>query len=342
MKAAILFEQNKPLVIEDIEIPNTLKYGQVLVKILYSTICGAQINEYLGTKGPDKFLPHLLGHEGSGIVEKCGPGVTTVMRGDKVVLHWRKGSGIQSETPSYILNGEKINAGWVTTFCEYSIVSENRLTTIPKNSDMITAPLYGCAITTAFGILQNECHVKSGESMLIFGVGGVGSALVVASNLISVYPITAIDIDDSKLEYAKQFGAKYVFNSKKDNVEVILKERYPNGFDIVVETTGDNLVKELAYDLTSAQGTTVFVGVTSPGHKVKIDSTPLHFGKKLVTSYGGSSNPSYDIPRIINLQQIGKLNLQGLITKEFSLLKINDAFDHMLKNKGLRSLIKIT
>ena len=137
MKAAILVEQNKPLVIEDIEIPNTLKYGQVLVKIIYSTICGAQINEYLGTKGPDKFLPHLLGHEGSGIVEKCGPGVTTVKRGDKVVLHWRKGSGIQSETPSYVLNGEKINAGWVTTFSEYSVVSENRLTTIPKNSDMI-------------------------------------------------------------------------------------------------------------------------------------------------------------------------------------------------------------
>ena len=102
MKAAILVKQNKPLVITQLDIPNELKYGQVLVKVLYSTICGAQINEFLGTKGPDKFLPHLLGHEGSGIVEKCGPGVTTVKEGDKVVLHWRKGEGIDADPPKYI------------------------------------------------------------------------------------------------------------------------------------------------------------------------------------------------------------------------------------------------
>ena len=96
MKAAILVEQNKPLVVAQLDIPKELKYGQVLVKVLYSTICGAQINEFLGTKGPDKFLPHLLGHEGSGIVDQCGPGVKTVKKGDKVVLHWRKGNGIHS------------------------------------------------------------------------------------------------------------------------------------------------------------------------------------------------------------------------------------------------------
>ena len=341
MKAAILIDQNKPLVVGQVDIPKELKYGQVLVKIFYSTICGAQINEYLGTKGPDKFLPHLLGHEGSGIVDQCGPGITTVKKGDKVVLHWRKGNGIQSETPKYLWNGKHINAGWVTTFNEYAIVSENRVTAIPEKSDLMTAPLYGCALTTAFGILQNEAHIKSGESMVIFGVGGVGSALIIASKLISVYPIVAIDIDDSKLRKARNFGATHIINSEKDDMSEKIKKMFPNGVDVVVETTGLNSVKELAFELTAPQGKTVFVGVTKAGEKVSIDSTPLHFGKSLVTSYGGSTNPSKDIPRLIQLQQIGKINLDGMITKEYPLDKINEAFEHVMNGKGLRCLIKM-
>jgi Zn-dependent alcohol dehydrogenase len=341
MKAAILVKQNKPLVVTQLDIPKELKYGQVLVKVFYSTICGAQINEFLGTKGPDKFLPHLLGHEGSGIVDECGPGVTTVKNGDKVVLHWRKGNGIQSETPKYGSKGKEINAGWVTTFNEYAVVSENRVTAIPEDSDMKTAPLYGCAITTAFGILQNEAHVKSGESMLIFGVGGVGSALILASKLISAYPIVAIDIHDSKLKKAMNFGATHIINSEKDDVSAKIKNMFPNGVDVVVETTGINSVKELSFELTAPQGKTVFVGVTKAGEKVSIDSTPLHFGKSLVTSYGGSSNPSNDIPRLINLQHIGRLNLDGMITQEYPLEKINDAFKYVMNSNGLRCLIKM-
>ena len=341
MKAAILVEQNKPLVVAKVDIPKELKYGQVLVKVFYSTICGAQINEFLGTKGPDKFLPHLLGHEGSGIVDECGPGVTTLKKGDKVVLHWRKGNGIQSETPKYQSKGKLINAGWVTTFNEYAIVSENRVTAIPENSDLKTAPLYGCAMTTAFGILQNEAHIRSGESMVIFGVGGVGSALIIASKLISVYPIVAIDINDSKLQKAMHFGATHTVNSKKEDVSTIIKKMFPNGVDVIVETTGLNSVKELAFELTAPQGKTVFVGVTKAGEKVSIDSTPLHFGKSLVTSYGGSSNPSNDIPRLIQLQQIGRFNLDGMITQEYPLEKINDAFEYFMSGKGLRCLIQM-
>ena len=124
-------------------------------------------------------------------------------------------------------------------------------------------------------------------------------------------------------------------------VKHIIKSLYPLGLDIVVETTGNNTVKETACDLTSNEGKTVFVGVTRPGDKVYIDSTPLHFGKKLVTSYGGSCNPSYDIPRLIKLEQVGNLDLDGMITHEFSLKNINDAFKHMLNNRGIRSVLKM-
>src|SRR5437879_588800 len=125
-KAAILVELNKPLAIEEIESP-PLRFGQVLVKILCSGVCGAQINEIEGAKGPDKFLPHLLGHEATATVIECGEGVTTVVPGDRAVCHWRKGVGLQAATPAYqSARLGKVNAGWVTTFSDYSIVSENR------------------------------------------------------------------------------------------------------------------------------------------------------------------------------------------------------------------------
>ena len=123
MKAAILVEQNKPLVIDDIELPSNLNFGQVLVKIHYSGICGSQLGEIDGVKGRDRYLPHLLGHEGSGTVLKIGPGVKQIKPQNKVILHWRKNLGIESELPLYKWKNQKLNAGWVTTFNEYAIVS---------------------------------------------------------------------------------------------------------------------------------------------------------------------------------------------------------------------------
>lgn len=341
MKAAILVEQKKLLVLDDVELPEKLEYGQVLVKMQYTSICGAQINELKGTKGPDKFLPHLLGHEGSGIVLECGPGVTTVKPDDHVVLHWRQGDGIHSATPNYKWKGKQINAGWVTTFNEYAVVSENRVTAIPKGSNMKTAALYGCAITTAFGLLQNEALLKSGESIAIYGVGGVGIAVVMASALVCAYPIVAIDINEFKLKKAQEYGATHIINASEEDVRARIKEIFPSGPDMFVETTGLNPVKELSYELTSPKGRTAFVGVTKGGEKVSIDSTPLHFGKQIVPCYGGSSNPSYDVPRLIQLEQLGRFNLEGMITHEFSLSEINEAMEGMQKGDILRCVIKL-
>ena len=204
IKSAILVESKKPLVVADIDLPNKLEFGQVLVKVCYSGICGAQLNEIEAIKGPDKFLPHLLGHEGSGIVEKIGKGVKTVKPGDHVVLHWRPSSGIQSSTAKYFWNGKQVNAGWVTTFNEKAIISENRLTVIPKEADLKTAALYGCAITSGFGAVNNDAKVQIGQSVLIFGLGGMGLSIAYASSLVSAYPIIGIDIHKEKLDMAKK------------------------------------------------------------------------------------------------------------------------------------------
>ena len=204
MKSAILIESKKPLVLGDIDLPEKIEFGQVLVKVSYSSICGAQINEIDAIKGNDKFLPHLLGHEGSGIVEKIGKGVTTVKPGDHVVLHWRKSSGIQSSPPKYSWKGKQINAGWVTTFNEKAVVSENRVTVIPKDFDLRMAALFGCSVTTGFGVVNNDAKIKIGQSVLIFGIGGLGLSIAYASSLVSAYPIIGVDIHENKIIMGKK------------------------------------------------------------------------------------------------------------------------------------------
>jgi len=229
-KAAILTEINKPLTISEIE-TTELKVGQVLIKILVSGLCGAQLQEISGLKGNEKFLPHLMGHEGCGIVEDIGPGVTTVKVGDKVVMHWRKGEGIESPFPSYIYDEKSMSSGKVTTLSEYSIVSENRLTTVPNDTPEELCALLGCGLTTALGVINNEAEVKLGESVLIIGVGGVGLNLIQGAKLVSAYPIVAMDIIEEKREISKSVGASHFINSSIEDID--------QKFDVVIDTTGN-------------------------------------------------------------------------------------------------------
>lgn len=343
MKAAILAESHKPLEVAEIELPRELVCGQVLVKIHYSGICGAQINEIEAVKDPDKFLPHLLGHEGSATVLEIGPGVKTVKPGDVVVMHWRPSDGIQAEPASYQWNGRKVNSGWVTTFSEYSIVSENRLTVIPQDFNLKLAPLFGCAVTTAMGVINNDAHVQVGQSVVVFGVGGVGLNIIQAAAMVSAHPIIGVDLFDIKLEMAKRFGATHAFNSKNgaDVGAEIHKIVGQNGADVVIETTGNPRVIELAYDLTHPDGKTILVGVPKKGDNVSIYTLPLHFNKVLKGSHGGSCVPHVDIPRYIRLVQAGKLRLDGLITHEFTLSQVNDAIQLTRSGQAGRVILKM-
>ena len=282
-----------------------------------------------------------MGHEGSGIVKECGPGVTTVKEGNHVIMHWRNGDGIQSPTPKYSWKGKTINAGWVTTFSELSVVSENRLTPIPKDFDMRIAPLYGCAITTGYGVVHNDAHLKSGESIVVLGVGGAGMAVVLAASLVSANPIIAVDINESKLEKARTYGATHVINSLiMDAKEEILK-MFPNGVDVAVDGTGIKSIRELSYEITNNEGRTVLVGVPDCKEKISIDSFPLHFTKKITGSHGGDINPSYVIPRLLELQNTGRFDLKEMISHEFSLDQINEALDLVRKGEALRCMLKI-
>ena len=330
MKAAVLTALREPLVIAEVEMPATLSVGQVLVKVHFSGICGSQIGEIEGAKGEDKFLPHLLGHEASGTVLATGPGVRHVRGGDKVVLHWRKGLGIESETPHYTWEGRKVNAGWIATFNEYAIVSENRLTAIPADSDMEVAALFGCAVTTGFGVVENNARLRIGESVVVFGAGGIGLNIIQAAALVSAYPIIAVDLYDNKLELAREMGATHLVNSAKvDARKAILEIAGGAGVDAVIDNTGRPEIIEMGYEITKPQGRVTMVGVPRKGNNVNIYSLPLHFGKVLSGSHGGEAIPQTDIPRYQGLFRNGRLQLKKLITDNFPLDRINDALEGM-------------
>ena len=342
-KAAILVQSGNPLTVDDIILPKQLEYGQVLVEIYYSGICGAQINEIDAVKGPDKFLPHLLGHEGSGIVVKTGKGVTRIKVGDHVVLHWRPAQGIQSLTPSYEWNGRKLNAGWVTTFNKIAIISENRLTVIPPSFDMKLAPLFGCAVTTAFGVVNNDAQIKVGESVIIFGVGGVGLNIAQAAKMVSAFPIVGVDLHESKLEMGMKFGLTHGLKASSPNLQKeLISIVGDQGADAVIETTGIKQVIEQAYELTHSAGKTILVGVPKKGDNISIYSLPLHFNKILKGSHGGEAKPDQDIPRLLKLMNAGKMNLDGLITHEFPLEKINDALDLFRSGSAGRIILRMS
>jgi S-(hydroxymethyl)glutathione dehydrogenase / alcohol dehydrogenase len=342
MKAAVLVELNKPLVMADLDLPGQLSFGQVLVKIHYSGICGAQINEIEGAKGPDKFLPHLLGHEGSATVLDIGPGVKTVAQGDRVVLHWRPSDGLQCDPPAYQWNGQRVNAGWVTTFNDHAVVSENRVTKIPSDFDLRIAPLFGCAVTTAMGVVNRDAEVQVGQSVVVFGVGGVGVNIVQSAHMVSSCPIVAVDVVDSKLEWARKFGATHVFNGRDENLAAKIREVVgAGGADVVVDTTGRARVIEQAYDLTQADGKTILVGVPRKGDNISIYSLPLHFKKVLTGSHGGSAEPHVDIPRYIRLMKAGRMTLDGLVTHEFPLDQVNEAIATVRRGEAGRVLLKM-
>jgi len=334
MRAAILVEQKKPLVVDTVDLPETLDVGQVLVKIHFSGICGSQLGEIDGAKGEDKFLPHLLGHEASGVVVDLGPGVKHVKPNDKVVMHWRKGLGIESNPPSYTWKNKKLNAGWIATFNEYAIVSENRLTVIPYDFDMKVAALFGCAITTGFGVVENNAKVRIGESVVVYGAGGVGLNIIQAANLAGAHPIIAVDLFDNRLNIAKEMGATHIINaSSSDAKEEISKALGSKLLDVFIDNTGRPEIIEYGYSKTSSNGRVILVGVPKKGADTKLYTLPLHFGKLITGSHGGEAKPYEDIPRYSSLIGPGKVNFGRLITKIYKLDEINEAISDMKSGK---------
>ena len=319
--------------------------GQVLVKIAYSGVCHSQLMEARGRRGADPYLPHLLGHEGSGKVISIGEGVSKVSPGELVVLGWIKGNGLESGGIQYHCNclPQKINAGGVTTFNEYALVSENRVVPLPVGVPLDIAVLFGCALPTGAGIITNDLRPIAGSSVAVFGLGGIGMSALMATMLFQCAKVIAIDVSADKLELALSFGATHIVDAgTSDPISEIRALTDGLGVDYAVEASGQVKVIEQAFaSIRRGGGVCVFATHPEQGNTISIDPYELICGKQIRGSWGGSSNPDRDIPMFAKLYLEGKLPLEKLITKRYPLEAINEALDDLEQRRVGRPLIEI-
>lgn len=342
-EAAILVETGKPLNVSSLEIP-MLKPGQVLVDIAFSGVCHTQVLECRGYRGEDKYLPHCLGHEGSGIVREIGKGVTKVKPGDNVILSWMKGSGADVTSTIYNWSGVKVNAGAITTFSKHSVISENRLTLIPKDYDisMEEAVALGCAVPTGLGAVFNVAKPLQNQSIAIFGAGGIGLCAIAGAKIAECKPIIAIDIKKEKLELAKKFGASHCINALELNPVEEINNICHGGLDFAIESSGTpKVMLQAIHSVRNQGGAVVIVGNARFGEVLNLDPKQFNLGKKMLGTWGGDNNPDTDFIRYIELIASGKLNVKPLISDTYKLTEINEAIDDLEEGKVLRPLIEM-
>jgi Zn-dependent alcohol dehydrogenase len=327
-KAAILYRLNKPLILDKISMPNYLYRGQVLVKMIYSGVCGSQLGEIQGIKGPDKFLPHLLGHEGIGKVVQVGGGVKKVKKNDYVLLHWMKSKGINSDVPKYLWKRKKLNSGSITTFSEHSIISENRMT---KLNSLFAKPIYsllGCTISTAIGAAKNIINKENRKSKtLIVGCGPIGLCIIKYLTSLGMNNIYAIDNDKKKLILAKEYGAREVYCNKTNNINEL------DNIDFIFECTGNSQIISSCFVKLSSAGTLILIGVPKYRSKAKFNTLEINLGKKIIGVKGGNFNPEKDVKKYIQIVNSKNFNKKSIKLNIFKFNRINKIFNLMKKKK---------
>ena len=339
--AAVLHALNEPLKVGEVVLLPPA-FGQVRIRVKASGICGAQLAEIRGEKGNANHLPHLLGHEGCGFVEEVGPGVSKVKRGDKVVMHWRKGDGLESDFPRYLYEGKEITSGKVVTFAEQATVSENRLTLVPTSTPDELCALLGCGLSTALGTIENEAALRFGESILIVGVGGLGVNLILAARIRGAGWIAACDNRD-KAQLAHAMGAS-IFVHHAANISRLAYGGKRPSFDVIVDTAGsaDSMAATLPF--LASGGRFIMVGQPKPGADVVMEGARHMFdgeGKTIKATQGGAFNPTNDIPRYVDMWETGRLKLDGLITHRLPLTEINEGLELVRAGMAGRVLIEM-
>jgi S-(hydroxymethyl)glutathione dehydrogenase/alcohol dehydrogenase len=326
MKAAVLRALGKPVIVEELNLPSLGK-GQVLIQMQQAGVCHSQRLEVSGARGVDKFLPHLIGHEGVGLVLEVGPGVTKVKRGEQVVLSWIRGSGEPSDPIVYGSASGPVNAGPLAVFCETPVVSQQCLTPIDPPVEPHLAVLAGCALPTGAGTVWNAMPADPKGSVCILGMGGVGLSAVAGAVYGGWGRIVAVDLRPHRLERAKEIGATHLFQADPAQEEKSLIELSgKNGFDLVVECAGALETMEMAIRIARPLGGKIVIAGNLPaGRKISVDPMHLIQGRTLVGSWGGGVSPDVDIPKFVRLVAQGKINYRLLTGKQFSLEQVNEA-----------------
>ena len=341
VRSAVLYELDHPLKIIELDLPAP-EQGEVLVKVIASGICHTQLLEIKGENATGSHIPNLLGHEGSGIVVSVGKKVTKVREGDHVILSWIRGYGTSTSPQPIEHNGQQINRGSVTTFSDYTVVSENKVTPIRKDMPLRPLALIGCAVATGMGMVFNNARVEEGSSIMVIGCGGIGINAVHAASIAKARTIIAVDRLEAKLEVAKRFGATHTVNSSKlDLNQELEKLTNQQGLDYAIEAVGKKETMEVAYNsVKKTSGKAILCGVPNPpGQTIEIDPFPLYYGRQLVGTSGGETNPDIDFGDYCSMYIDGVLKLDDMISHVLSLDDINEGIELMKAGKCIRVLV---
>jgi len=342
-EAAVLFNLNTPLSLTELIIP-ALQPGQLLVDIAFSGLCHTQLGEVRGRRGPDRFLPHTLGHEGSGVVIEVGEGVTKVKAGDHVVLSWLKGGGKVVPSTTYQSKAGSVNSGAISTFMRSTVTCEACVTPIPNEMPLREAALLGCAVPTGCGIIMNTSSIKQGQSVAIFGMGGIGFSAMLYADMVGASPIIAVDIIHEKLEKTRHMGATHTINASfQDPLSEIYRITENLGVDLAIEAAGHISTMEMAYRAVKVSGgLCVIAGNVEPGQYISIDPYDLIKGKQIKGTWGGETDPDRDIPLYVNFFLKNRLKLDQLISAEYYLEDINTCLEELEQGKIIRGVIDMS
>jgi len=354
VRAVVARAKGEPVTMEVIEVPDPGP-GEVLVTVQAWGVCHTDLHYREGAINDD--FPFLLGHEAAGTVEEVGDGVTNVAVGDFVVLNWRAVCGqcrsclrgrpwycfaTHNATQKMTLGGAELSpALGIGAFAEKTLVAAGQATKVNPAAPPEVAGLIGCGVMAGLGAAMNTGGVGRGDSVAVFGCGGVGDGAVAGYCLSGAHTIIAVDIDDRKLDIARNFGATHTVNSTNaDPIEAIRGLTGGNGVDVAIEAVGLPATYEQAFYSRDLAGTVVLVGVPNPEMKVELPMIEV-FGRggTLKSSWYGDCLPSRDFPMLIDLYLQGRLDLDRFVSETIALGEVEEAFHAMERGEVLRSVV---
>ena len=355
VKGVTALSMGAPVTVEEVLVPDPGP-GEALVSVKACGVCHTDLHYREGAI-TDEF-PFLLGHEVSGVVEKVGDGVTNVEPGDFVIVAWRAPCGrcrsclrgrawycfdsMNATQQMTLADGSPLSpALGIGAFAELTLVHAGQAVKVDPAASPAAAGLVGCGIMAGLGAAVNTGGVTRGDSVAVFGCGGVGDAAIAGSRLAGAHTIIGVDIDDRKLEWAREFGATHTINStESDPVEAIQQITGGNGVDVAIEAVGNPVTYEQAFYARDHAGTVVLVGVPSPEMKIELPMLEV-FGRggALKSSWYGDCLPTRDFPMFIDLYLQGRLALDKFVSETIGLDEVEEAFHKMERGEVLRSVV---
>jgi S-(hydroxymethyl)glutathione dehydrogenase / alcohol dehydrogenase len=354
--APVLYGLGEPLQVQEVELAEP-KAGEVLVRMAASGVCHSCLHAQDGTWGPITPLPVILGDEGSGTVEQVGPGVEHLQVGDQVVVAWTPTCGrchycvvgrsnlceakSRPGRPGVLAGDREIfSMGTVATYASWSVIGASNAIKIRPEMPLDVAALIGCSVMTGVGAVINTARVGPGESLAVFGCGGVGLNAIQGGRLVNAWPLIAVDVSDEKLELARSLGATHTINPAREQVVETIRALTGRGLEYAVVTVGSAAATLQAWEAIARGGTCVVVGVGRADEPLPIDAMYLVTGeRRLIGSSYGSARPLEDFPRLVNLYLDGKLKIDELVTRRYGLDEVQQAHDDLAAGRLARGLL---